>query len=452
MLAETQRKSLAGAAIPAILTACPAVLFYVSLFRHLVDLPIQDDYDAVLRFLNEMVQAKGTEAKFWVFLGEQHNEYKLFFGNGVAWAQFVLLGHVNFAQLCVLGDSAVLVLALLLWRMFLPFEKDLVKRLAYFVPVAWLLFQLEYWETLNWAMASLQNLWVVVFCLGAIMCLQGRTRKAYSGAAVLYALAIAASGEGFVLLPLGLMTLAIQRRFARTAGWLAVSGACVAAYAYHYNPMSSQARPNGAVFSTLLHIRPDYAIVFVGDAGAITPGIFGSVEVCLTLGAILLLLFGWLAWRGYIRRNPLVSYCVVFLLLTAVGVAGLRSELGLTQGLSSRYTIYGALLLIFAWMAVAEEFLRQRSGPLLNDNRYLALVVVVIAFALCTDEIGYLRLAGRDRDAVRAMAGFEHPATAESAEGPEPPSAQEAGVFTELHSRAILSESIRLGVYEPPNL
>lgn len=453
MLAATQRKqNLAGLAVPAFLIALPAALFNGVLFRHLVDLPISDDYDAVLRFLNEMVQAKGVAAKLSVLGGEQHNEYKLFFGNAVAWAQFSLLGHVNFAWLCVLGDSAVLVVALLLWRMLLPGEKDLARRLAYFVPVAWLLFQLEYWETLNYAMAALQNLWVIVFCLGAIMCLQGRTRMAYSGAAVLYTLAIAASGEGFVLLPLGLVILGLQRRFARAAGRLAVTAVCIAAYAYHYNPMSSQAQPHGSVFNTLPHMRPDYVIVFAGNAAAITPGMSGSVGVCLTLGAILLLLLGWLAWRGYMRRNPLVSYCVLFLLLTAVGVAGLRSEMGLMQGLSCRYTIYGALLLIFAWMAVAEEFLQHRSGPLLNDSRYLVLTVVAIAFSLCTSEIGYLRLAGRERDTVKAMAAFERGAPG-STEGPEPQYAYEAPNLSEYRSRvrAIFSESIRLGVYEPPN-
>ncbi|MGB7265374.1 MAG: hypothetical protein WBC92_07660 [Terracidiphilus sp.] len=436
-------------AFPAFLIALPATFFYGILFDHLVDLPVSDDYDALLRFLNEMVQAKGAAAKFSTFLGDQHNEYKLFFGNAVTWAQFSLLGHVNFAQLCVLGDSAVLVLAFLLWSIFLPNEKDLARRLALFVPVAWLLFQLEYWETLNYAMAALQNLWVIVFWLGAILCLQRTTRKAYAGALILYALAIGASGEGFVLLPVGLLILAMQRQFLRVVGWLAVSAVCIAAYAYHYNPMSSQARPHSSVFATLLYMRPDYAVVFAGNAGAITPGLAASVEICLALGTVIVLLFGWLAWRGYIRRNPLVSYCVLFLLLTAVGVAGMRSDLGLTQGLSSRYTIYGALMLIFAWTAVVEEFLQRRGRPLLSDNWYLALAMLAIAFSLCTDEIGYLRLAGRERADVKAMAAFEHPATPDSTEGPEPSSAHE-DVMVGIRSRATLIDSIRLGVYEPP--
>src|SRR5580658_7433933 len=47
--------------------------------------------------------------------------------------------------------------------------------------------------------------------------------------------------------------------------------------------------------------------------------------ISIALGLILLGVFAWMARRGYARRNPVVAYCVLFPLLTAVGVAGLRS-------------------------------------------------------------------------------------------------------------------------------
>ena len=68
------------------------------------------------------------------------------------------------------------------------------------------------------------------------------------------------------------------------------------------------------------------------------------------------------------RRNPLVSYCVLFLLLTAIGVAGLRSDFGLAQAVSSRYTVYSALFLILAWFAIVEEFLEHSRVPLLRNS------------------------------------------------------------------------------------
>jgi hypothetical protein len=452
--AKQKKQSSAGVAIPALLIAFPVALFYNSLLRHLIDLPYYDDYNALLLFLNQMAQAKSASAKFLLLLAAQHNEYKIFFVHGLAWAQFAMLGHVNFFQLCALGDCAVLPLALLLWWMFLPGYKDLARRLALFVPVAWLLFQLGYWETLTWAMASLQNLWVIVFSFATIRYLLRPSRGAYAGALLLYALSIATSGNGFLLLPIGLLIFAVRRQFARAAGLLAVSAVCIAAYAYHYNVMSSQAPQRGSVFLTLLHMRLDYSIAFAGSAGAIAGSTTVSAAISLVLGIVLLLFFGWMAWRGYVRRNPLVSCYVLFILLTAVGVAGLRSDFGLIQATSSRYTIYGELMVILAWTAFVEEFLQRRNDPLLSIGPYLMVAIVTVLVALWSDGIGYRELVGREDMAVKWMAAYEHPGSPGSDEAPMPPFKEKSELTTvwRAQSRLILNDSIRLGVYEPPRL
>jgi len=467
----------ARVAISALFVALPAVLFYGILLRHLVNLPYLDDYET-LQYLNQVAEVRGAAAKLWLFLVWQHNEYKLFFVDGLSWAQFAVLGHVNFAQLSVLGDCAVLPLGLMLWSMFLPGYKDLARRLALFVPVAWLLFQMVYWETLNLALGVLQNLWVIVFSLAAILCVLRPTRKAYIGALVLYGLAISASGNGFLLLPVCLLIMVTRRQFARAAGLLAVSVVCIAAYAYHYDFMSSQVQAGASVFAGIRHFRRDFVIAFVGDAGVmashpvivalrrLVPGLSipsdGStdafvsesaigVATCLVLGTLLLVLFGWLMWRGYVRRNPCVSSSVLFLLLTAAGVAGLRSGFGVAESLSPRYAIYGTLLLILAWMAVAEEFLEHRSERLLRSGLYTATTAAVIVLALCMDVTGTRFLARRNSEIVLGMQAFEHPATAGSTEGPVPGDDPSHADFRAV-AREILTDSIRLGVYEPPRL
>ncbi len=447
-----EKPSLSRAVIPGLLVAAPAAIFYGILFRNVVNLPLLDDYDAVLGFLNQLVKVSGTGARLRFFLAAQHNEYKIFFGHGVVWAQFALVGHVNFAALCVLGDSAVAVLALILWSWCIPGEKDLAKRLAYFVPVSWLIFQLEYYETLNWAMPSLENLWVIVFALGAIRCLTLPSAKAYAAAIALYALAVSALGNGFLLLPVGLMMLVMRKQTARAAGWLGASAICIAAYAYHYDIHSSQAHEHASVFATMLHIRPDYVIAFVGNAGAVAGTTVVSASISLALGTTLLVFFGWLLRRGYFRRTPGAGYCVLFLLLTAAGVAGLRSDFGLMQSLVPRYTIYGLLLLIFAWMSVAEEFLSVRKVPLLNNQGYVAATAAAVVLALCMDEVGYLQLVRRTQEAMQGMAAYEHSASVGSGDGPVPNPGRSNATVDSLRRRApqILGESIRLGVYEPP--
>jgi hypothetical protein len=447
-----EKPTWSRAVIPGLLVAAPAVLFYGILFRTLVNLPLLDDYDAVLGFLNQLVKVTGTGPRLRYFMSAQHNEYKIFFGHGVAWAQYALIGHVNFAAICVLGDCAVVALALVLWSMFLPGEKDLAKRLAYFAPASWLIFQLEYYETLNWAMPSLENLWVIVFSLGAIRCLLLQSVKAYAVAIALYALAVSALGNGFLLLPVGMLMLVRRKQMARAWGWLTFSAIFTAAYAYHYNIYSSQAHEHGSVFATILHIRPDYIIAFIGNMGAVAGASAVSVGLSLTLGTVLLLFFGWLVRRGYFRQNPCVGYCALFLLLTAAGVAGLRSDFGMMQSLSSRYTIYGALLLIFAWSAVVEVFPRIWKEPLVNNQLYVAAMTAAILLGLCMDEMGYLQLERRRREATQGMAAYENSVSPRSINGPGLNLGRSSAIIDSLRRRApvVLDESIRLGVYEPP--
>jgi hypothetical protein len=466
-----------GVAISALFVALPAVLFYGGAFRHLANLPYADDYE-ILAFLNQVAQAGSAAAKLRLLLAWQHNEYKLFFVDGLSWAQFAVLGHVNFAQLCVLGDSAVLVMAFVLWWMFLPGQNDLTLRLALFVPVAWLLFQMVYWETLNSALGALQNLWVIAFSLGAIFYMLRPTRRAYIGALVLYALAIAASGNGFFVLPVGLLILVTRRQLARAGGLLVISVVCIAAYAYHYDFMSSQVEPGASVFSEIRHFHPDFTIAFVGNAGVmashpaivalrrLVPGLsipsdgsagtFASepainLATCLALGTFLLALFGWLMWRGYVRRNPCVSSCVLFLFLTAIGVTGIRSGFGLEQCLSPRYAIYGTLLMILAWMAISEEFMQHKSERLLRNGTYIATTVAAIVLALCANVTGTRGLERRNSEVARGMQAFEHPATPGSTEGPALGDDPSDAWFL-AQARQTLIDSIRLDVYEPPRL
>jgi len=152
----------------------------------------------------------------------------------------------------------------------------------------------------------------------------------------------------------------------------------------------------------------------------------------------------------------LVSCCILFLLLTTVGVAGLRSDFGLGQALSSRYTIYSALFLIFAWFAIVEMFLQNSKVPLLRSSFFLGAVALTILFSVCMDLLGTLGLDARHDTTMRAMATFEHPKTPDTTIWPAPmlPLPHPIGPTNEFNQRIrpILDESIKLGVYRPPPL
>lgn len=442
--------------LAAVILALPAILFYGILFRKAIDVPLDDDYEALLDFLNHMAVLKSAPARTSYFLAAQFNEYKLFFGHAVAWLQFGFLGHTDLRVLAAIGNGFILLLAILLWMMFLPDHKNLVRRMAFFIPVSYLLFQLGYAATLNWAMPSLQNLPVLVFSLGTIHLLVRGSRRAFWGALIGLVLAVAASGNGLLVIPIGVIILALDRHYRRVASWLIISAGCVGAYAYRYNLTSSQSRFHHSVLETVLQPRSLYVIGFIGNAAAF-PALLGryhplEVLSALFLGLLLCVYFFVLARRGYPSKNPTVSYCVLFLLLTAVGVAGIRSELGIGQSLESRYVIYSALFLIFAWFSIVEEILQHQNVPLRRNRIFLAAVIGAVLFCLVMDFWGWLYLEQRNRTIVFGMATYEHSLSSGGTVGPILPFPGQGRRSYELEKEAplILRESARLRIYRPP--
>ena len=165
-----------------VLIAIPVMAFYAILFRNVLNVPFLDDYQAILGLANHAAGLSPWNQLSYL-LTAQHNEYKLVFEHGIVWTEFLILKRIDFRILCVIGDLSVVLIGIALWRMFLP-SRDFAARAMLFVPVAWLLFQLQYVETLNWAMTSLQNLPVVAFSLLVILFPRSRltgTRHFLSG-------------------------------------------------------------------------------------------------------------------------------------------------------------------------------------------------------------------------------------------------------------------------------
>lgn len=436
--------------VPGLLTATPAIFFCVIAVRTSLNIPQLDDYHALLEFINNLIKLPGLSSKLTYLLHAQHNEYKLIFEHAVTWLQYALFGQVNIRVLCLIGDAFFVLLGFFLWKMFLPKRQDLASRLTLFIPVSWLLFQLEYHETVNWAESGLAYPTVIVFSFAAIYLLLQPSRKAFCGALLCYLAAAGSLTNGFLLIPIGLLILAFNRQFARAAAWLLVAGASIVIYITHYDvtvvhtaqyPLAQ----HPSLWFRLLHLNPMYVLCFMGNAADLP-------MPSLVLGALLCLFFGWMVFRGYPRKNPLVSYCVLFLLLTSIGVAGIRTDFGVQQFLTSRYTLFSALFLIFAWFVLVEEFLQHIPHPVIHNDLYVVSTAIALTFSIFIDGVGLTQVRMRHRALIGGMRAYEHSVSSQNVIGPyipepdlnpQPPSLNE-------YARKILAESNKNGVYRPP--
>jgi hypothetical protein len=145
-----------------------------------------------------------------------------------------------------------------------------------------------------------------------------------------------------------------------------------------------------------------------------------------------------------------VGYSVIFLLLTSVGVAGIRSNFGTMHSLASRYTIYSALLLIFAWFAVVEEWLMHEPESPRYKQIFLSAAVFAVLFSVAMDVWGLRFLTRRNRDLVIGMNLYEQNQNLQPAPGPifPPPKTKEEQDFNR-QARDILTRAAKLGIYQP---
>ncbi len=452
-LADTSRppSSPRRVASAAALLTLPIAAFYAILARFVVNIPMWDDYDAALAYLLQLRQLPSTSARWLFFLAAQHNDYKLYLVNGLFWLQFTLFGHAEFRILSTLTNLLVLPIALLLWKLFLPREPHLTRRLLLFFPIVCLLFQLNYAETLDWGVSNLQVLTAVLgLLLGLYALLQPGARR-FPLAIVAMLFAIAASIQGFLLLPLGAWLFARRRQYTHLALWLTLGLLCALAYGFHYTP---QLHPHAHIPVTQwLSTRLLFALSYLGNILP-TPFRFQTslfFELLpIALGLLQLIFWLWIARSGRLRGNPVIAGGLIVVLLTAALVTLGRADLGLTASLASRYRIYPVLLLCFAWCILAERFPLHHST---HRPLYLTAFTVATLFCLSMDAWGFHYLKLRRTFLQQGIAAYTHTTTQPRPDPVAPqPSDDLALTLWKHHAHTILDQAINANLYHPPKL
>lgn len=413
--------------------AIPGCAFYYILWKNAVDLPIFDDYANVLEFCGKFVSLHGVFSRLWLTLTFQHNEYKLIFENAVVATEYVLSGHVHFLSLVALGNAFALLIFLTVCCMFRGAQDELATRFLFLVPVAYLVFQLQYASALDWASSSLQHLAVIFFSLLSIHLLSKPLRGFFACACIALVLAIAASANGFFVVPIGILMLAQQKRWGRMPAWLGSAAIMLLLYLWHYNYRSSQTNPHGSVAVSIVHLNAIYALSFIGASAAR----YQSIVPAVIFGVVLIGIFLLAVRNGYFRKNPSVFYSMLFVLITAVGVSGLRSGFGVAQSLASRYRLYSNLMIVFAYFFLVESWLERMKTKFIRRAILVSTFAFAVVFCCLSTMAGARFLHNKKLLLIQSMKEWQSASHQQSDEEP--------GIQTD----SILARQIDAGVYRP---
>jgi hypothetical protein len=428
----------------------PPITFYAFLSKSLTSIPFLDDYHAVLGFLLLWKKESGIKHILEI-LTYQHTDYRLMFENAIFGAQYVILGHTNIKALSILGNLFVIPIFGMLYLIWRECGRPRDYTMLAFVPVSWILFQLQYASALNTAMASLQIIPVILFALLTCFLATKTSTASFLGTLLSLLFCIASSGNGLFMIPIVAVIYLQRRQFKRLAIWCCVSAiACLVYFhGYDYTVEAVHTQVNNNVLSVLEHFSLPYGAAFLGSVAAAS-----NPLPAILFGIVLTIVFIFATRDRLFTQRPALYYSAMFFFVTGIAVSGLRSSLGLVTALGSRYRINSAVLLILLYLYLADKFYGVRIRPWILRLSACVFGVLLIGFNLASDRAGQKLLLTKRNKMEMALLRWERheplPPVSASATDDYTAENEKKGFYEPIEPT--LSESIQEGIYKVPEL
>ncbi|WP_167267408.1 hypothetical protein [Dyadobacter arcticus] len=349
----------------------PILIWVFVIFYYSVNLPWYDDFDPFPDFLHKwMIDTDLSNRMHLLF--QPNNEHRMVVGKLVTLIYYWTTGQLNFTFLHIAGGIFTLGTLILFWR---AFEKS---RLSwwYFLPVPFLLFQLQFHLAFLWAICGLQHPPVVFFATLSMFLL---ARNRFGWAALAGVCATYAMSSGIFVWPAGIVVLLIGSHYKQLIVWCV---AAVFAVGFYFYGLSAQGNESSVTF---LIQNPHLPVLgffaFLGGlfdffpekpilVRSVLPVIMGFLVMIWVVIWLVRQIMPWLKYTlNWPKQSPKWSQqqsegslevktfrvflvgILTFLLVDALVIGLLRTRFGFFVMIVSNYKIYPALFLTIAYLA-----------------------------------------------------------------------------------------------------
>lgn len=330
------------------------------LFRkYAVNIPHWDDH--ALRFFIQNFEKSNSFPEKIQLVFKLHNEHRIVFTRIVSLLLFKTTGVLNFKWMMVVGNTALLGIFLLFIQLIRYFQ------LPFWIiaVISWVLFTPALSENFFWGMASVQNFWVIFLAFTTFYLLVFEKpivsqKVRFCVAFFLAFLAIFTSGNGILVPIIGFLLLLFWQKRRATIVWILTFGIILTIYF-----LMNESRiddPTGNQPKSLVSILK--GIVILAGSGFDFQWILPALrtQIAFVFGILLLTISLWLFYvvlseikekytitsnqKIKTSANLFLLACLFFIAGTAIATVISRIGYGLEIFLTSKYKIYGILLLI----------------------------------------------------------------------------------------------------------
>jgi hypothetical protein len=290
-----------------ILISITLIVYFTVVWNFTSYMPIMDDYDVILRFLNKYLTGDTSQQIHLLFA--QHGEHRLVFNRIVELGYFNIFGQINFLYLTLFGNLGWLLAIWLLWRYS---KHDLKINIFMFTPVVLMLLAFTHSALMTWAMASIQQYWQLLFALLAIYFLT--SQQAYKAILFLF-IAVFTGGGGLVLIPLFILYYIVDKQWKQLGvSTIFLIGVLLLYFVVLGFEKSSR---NPDILHVLLNtpkVLFMYILSFLGNFGK-------TQNLAMAIGAILVILSFFKSIYLF-KNRPFLVWSILFIFATA-GLTGL---------------------------------------------------------------------------------------------------------------------------------
>lgn len=390
--------------LPLLLIALPIVLVSWAVLMYALNLPFWDDFQ-VQDHLLLLKNSPGSQKLIHLF--DQHWEHRIVWMRLVFAFYALVNGSLNYYWLSVIGIIGLLVALGILFAVF----RQLSLPLLYFVPVPFLLFTLQSYESMIWAMASVQNFWFLAFALLVFYWLAQNTTRTRILALGMGTLVTFSGGNGPIVMVAGLLVLAYQRQWRFAGYWALATVVCITGYFYSYQRISFF--PSPYKYPVTDWIKAFF--VFLGslantwpNAGAGLLNYESTLWLTTAMGVVVTVVTGRFVF-SLVRRfkkeqvdipSSFFLGCILFIGATvAITVYSRVGFGGPGYLLHGRYKVYSALALCVVYLISVYTWQNRKSLP-----RYVVSIIIPsIGLSLLSD---YLCLEGMINQHRRVIAEY----------------------------------------------
>ncbi|GLU53302.1 hypothetical protein [Dyadobacter frigoris] len=387
------------------LVAIPIVFWVFVILNNSVNVPWYDDFDPFPDFLRQWINSASLSDHLRL-LFQPNNEHRMVIGKLVTLFYYSITGHLNFTFLHIAGACFTLGTLWLFWTSF----RDSKLKGWYFLPVPFLLFQLQYHLVFLWAICSLQHQ-PVIFFVSLSMLLLARNR--FGWALLAAVCATYSMSNGIFVWVSGAVILILRSNYKLLGIWC-ITGA--AAIGFYFFGLTTQGNESSiAYFKQYPHLSFLGFFAFLGGlfdffpektivTRSVLPVIMG-LAVMVWIGIWLLTLV--LSWfkktfnnsqklpefvdtfsvneKGRKSFQEFLLGILIFLLMNALVIGLLRPRFGFFVMIVSNYKMYPALFLIIAYLSFISSTVKINL-----QERGFQLAIVLSLLIWCFSIYSYL--------------------------------------------------------------